>query len=262
MKKALILGCGWLAEDLAFTLKNKNWEIWATTTTPEKYHRLKNDGIFIYLHDFDQEENLLIHEFPIVDLLIISVPATQKNTIEQIDQRFQKITQFISQISYTKAIFFSSIGIYPDLDMQFREELAQDYAFNAKLSLAEKYMFKLPNLSVFRLAGLFGKNRIFAKYFQQRICTTGDQPANFIHIEDVIGLIQSYIAISSKSDIYNLVAPDHPSKRRVIEASAAKYQLDLPAAFEPQNSFQKIVHGDKIIKLLNYTFKYPSPLDF
>ncbi len=262
MKKALILGCGWLAEDLAYTLKNKNWEIWATTTTPEKYHRLKNDGISIYLHDFDQNENLAIQEFPFFDLLIISVPASQKNSLEQIDYRFQHIAQFIQQLSYTKAIFFSSIGIYPDLDREFREDPDPTYELSPKLYLAENKLSHLPNLSIFRLGGLFGKKRIFAKYFQQRICTTGDQPANFIHIEDVIGLIESFIPNTSKPDIYNLVAPEHPSKRAVIEASALKYQLDLPTSFEPQNSFQKIVLGDKIIKLLNYTFKYPSPLDF
>jgi nucleoside-diphosphate-sugar epimerase len=55
MKNLLILGCGWVGEELAYQLKGKGWNVWVTTTTPEKYHRLKNDGIFAYIHDFDRD---------------------------------------------------------------------------------------------------------------------------------------------------------------------------------------------------------------
>ena len=38
--------------------------------------------------------------------------------------------------------------------------------------------------------------------------------------------------------------------------------FEYPSSFEPQASFQKRVSGKKLTDLLDYTFKYPSPLDF
>src|SRR5690606_41767941 len=89
-------------------------------------------------------------------------------------------------------------------------------------------MQSLPATSVFRLGGLFGKQRIFAKYFQDKIVTTGDQPANFIHLDDVLGLIDGAIQQKIQNGIYNLVCPEHPLKKDVIMKSAEKYILSYP----------------------------------
>jgi|GEM_PF-6403868 len=53
--RILILGCGWLAESFAMHMKHQGHEVWASTTTSEKYHRLKADGIFSFILDFDYE---------------------------------------------------------------------------------------------------------------------------------------------------------------------------------------------------------------
>ncbi|MGH2624029.1 MAG: hypothetical protein ACRDE7_10205, partial [Sphingobacterium sp.] len=61
---------------------------------------------------------------------------------------------------------------------------------------------------------------------------------------------------------YNIVCPNHPPKKEVIQASAKKYFFNYPLAYKPKNSFQKRVRGKKITELLKYKFKYSSPIDF
>ncbi len=275
MKRILILGCGWLAEEFAHQqLKNKH-QVWATTTTEEKYHRLKNDGIFAYVHNFDgtlnkasnsiesNPENILAESLKTsdpFDLVLTSIPATNRNTVEELQIRFSKVYSLISKLHYKQHIFLSSVGIYPDMDGIFDESYKE--LLNPKLHLAEEALLELPNTHVFRLGGLFGKQRIFAKYFEDRIVQTGDQPANFIHLEDVCGILDQALNKGLKETIYNLVTPEHPLKKEVILASAEKYGYKKPLGIQPENSFQKIVSGDKIAQELNYGFKYPSPLDF
>lgn len=262
MKKILILGCGWVGEEFAHLQLKNNWQVWATSTNEEKYHRLKADGIFAYIHDFDQETDLNEVELPAFDAVLCSIPATQKNSLEQLEARFNRVKAYLEKVNYAKLIFLSSIGIFPDEDGVFDEDFNDAARMSPKLKLAEDIMGLLPNSYIFRLAGLFGKQRIFAKYFQGRVCTTGDQPANFVHLDDVRQLLSLSMEHDLPESVYHVVAPEHPLKKEVILASAKKYQLELPAAFDPQDSFQKLVLGDRLSRIFNYRFKYPSPLEF
>ncbi|WP_228384139.1 Rossmann-fold NAD(P)-binding domain-containing protein [Sphingobacteruim zhuxiongii] len=262
MKHLLILGCGWFAEELAKLYQSKGWQVWATTTQQEKYHRLKGDGIFAYTHNFDDEAELDLPFEIRFDLVLNSIPATSKNSIEDLGFRFYQVFKLLSTISYDRHFYLSSVGVYPDIDAIFDESYADEEQMISRLRLAEKRMQSLPSTTVFRLGGLFGKQRIFAKYFQNKVVTTGDQPANFIHLDDVLGLIEAAIDQHISGGIYNVVCPEHPSKKEVIMRSAQKYLLEYPAGFDPKERFQKIINGSKLPALLNYTYKYRSPLDF
>ena len=260
--RVLILGCGWVGEEFAIQCRNQGIEVWASTTNIEKYHRLKSDGIFAFLMNFDQGHqvpNFLPDTF---DYVLTSVPASKKNTIPTISQRFDNVSHFIRLLQYDKHIFLSSIGVYPDVEGPIDENFSDKGSLNRLLFLAEDKMRSLSQTTVFRLGGLFGKNRIFAKYFAGKICTTGDQPANFIHLADVIRLLFGVFSTDLKDNLFNIVCPAHPLKKEVIVASAAKYGYELPISFEPERITQKIISSDRVIQALGYTFIYPSPLNF
>lgn len=259
MKKILILGCGWVAEDLAVDLLSAGHQVWATTTQSEKCNRLIDLGIHAVLADFDTQVDMsaLPGSF---DYVLTSVPASSRIDILQTKARFEQLRISLQQITYDKHIYLSSIGVYPDIDFVFKEDY--DIDLNARLLVAEKIMLTLANTVVYRLGGLFGKGRIFAKYFENKPCTTGDQIANFVHVDDVVTLINKGFTHSLLSTVYNIVAPEHPSKKEVILASAKKYNFVPPTHWVPKDSFQKIVNSTRIIQELDYTFKYPNPLSF
>nr|WP_235891123.1 GDP-L-fucose synthase [Sphingobacterium lumbrici] len=212
--------------------------------------------------DFDVDKNVPDFLPDTFDYILTSVPASSKNTIETVSHRFDNILSFIRLLQYRKHIFLSSIGIYPDIEGRVDEHFNDQEALNPLLALAEEKMTSLSRTIVFRLGGLFGKNRIFAKYFAGKICTTGEQPANFVHLQDVIQLIFLAFSTDLEHGLFNIVCPEHPSKEEVIIASAAKYGYELPISFEPGQTTQKIVSSDRVIQTLDYTFLYPSPLNF
>lgn len=263
--RMLILGCGWVGEYVARKCLALGHQVYVTTRTEETYLRLKSEGIFPFIHDFDQANPPLQLPVNSFDWVLNSIPATQKNTLSDLSHRFIKVRDFLGTLTFEKHIFLSSIGIYPDVDREITEDTFPKSRLQEKLLLAENALSDLSATSyIFRLGGLFGENRIFAKYFQHRICETGNQPANFIHIADVSNLIVA--AFENKDQllpgIYNLVAPEHPSKKEVVLASAAKYNYALPSSFKPADLPAKIVLGTRIQERLNYTFIYSNPIDF
>ena len=255
----LILGCGWIGEALAKQLKALGHEVYATTTQEEKCHRLRGAGIFAIQADFNQD--IALDQFPPeVDFVLNSVPASARYEASVVDTRLLNLALLLHTLAYKKHIFLSSTGVYPDRDGLFVEDSPIAAATN--LARAESKMLSLPDTHVYRLGGLFGQSRIFAKYFQDKVCTTGNQLANFVHQDDVIQLLLRGFTHALKNQIYNVVAPEHPTKQAVILASAKKYGFQEPAAFQPADSFQKMVSGEALMKELNYSFIYRSPLDF
>lgn len=255
----LILGCGWVGEAFAQLLKALGHKLYVSTTNMQKYHRLQADGISVVLADFDQA--LHSADFPQqVDYVLTSVPASKSLQADELAARFQAIYTLLYKVQYKKHIFLSSVGVYPDTDGRFTED--SEVLEDSHLRRAELHLLGCANTHVYRLGGLFGEDRVFAKYFQGRVCTTGEQPANFIHRDDVLQLILQGFEQELKAEVYNLVCPMHPTKKEVILASAEKYGYQAPQAFVAGDSFQKYVSGSKLTEELGYSFLYPSPNDF
>lgn len=257
--KILILGCGWVGEEFAQQMASQGAELWLTTTSSDKAMRLEQLGDQVQVVDFDRDPEpwTLPTSF---DYVLTSVPATSKHSAELLSNRFARVRDLLQKLRYRKHIFLSSVGIYPDRDGLFDEECTE--GLNERLYDAERALQDLPDTIIYRLGGLFGKNRVFAKYFANKICTTGGQPANFVHLDDVVVLLELGFERLAEAGIYNIVCPGHPSKEEVVRASAQKYGYDLPFVFEPNNSFQKIVLSKKLIDQLGYQFQFSSPLEF
>ncbi len=255
----LILGCGWVGEAFAKEMQKRGYQVYATTTQEHKCQRLNDVGIHAFVMDFDNLTSVdgLPQSF---DFVLTSVPAVRSLESSTVKRRFEGVQLFLESIEFTKHIFLSSIGIYPDLSGVFTEEF--ELSETSNLLVAEHLLLINNRTTVYRLGGLFGKNRIFAKYFQNKICTTGYQKANFIHLLDVIELLYLGFTTGLKGQLYNIVCLEHPSKRDVIIASAQKYGLDLPLAFEDFGDFQKIISGEKITQELQYTYSYANPILF
>lgn len=262
----LIIGCGWVGTYCARRFSEEEGaQVFVTTTTPEKQLSFREAGLSAWLVDFDQQGHALPEDWPDVtfDLVIVSVPITRKDEMAAIETRFAGLSHFLSALRFRQAVFFGSVGIYPNEDAIISENTYADNRLDNKLLHGEHAMRMVsPGFNILRLGGLFGQERVLAKYFQDKICTIGYQTANFVHVADIYGVILRLVEKGITGATYNVVCPEHPIKREVIEVSATKYGFRLPAGYDDADRTAKRVSPGLLEKELDYSFVYRSPVDF
>ena len=89
----------------------------------------------------------------------------------------------------------------------------------------------------------------------------GAHGVNLVHLEDVISAITLLLQAPKGGHIYNLCAPDHPTRAEFYTLMARQMNLDAPAfRTEGQNGHGKLVDGNRICNELGFEYQYPNPL--
>lgn len=262
--KVLIVGCGWVGTYMAAEMIHAGYSVWATCTSAEKARRLEALGLAAAtVADFDVEGSPMEMGQREFDVVIVSVPIKRKDSTDTVHRRFARLVDFLGRVSFNQSFFFGSVGIYPKVSATITETTFATTELEPKLLSGETVLrAAYPNLNILRLGGLFGFERVMAKYFVGKVCEIGYQTANFVHVEDIYGVIAAMMAASAQKKTYNVVCPEHPLKKDVIAASAAKYGYAMPTAFSDADRTAKVVSPEHLIADLGYRFKYPSPLQF
>ena len=109
-----------------------------------------------------------------------------------------------------------------------------------------------------------GYERIPAKYVAGKTgLTTGEIPVNYIHRDDVIGVIEAFLQNPALwNNVYNVVAPLHPTRREVYLASCAPFGYEPPTFKNGGVTPFKIISSQKLQDALGYRFVYSNPLEF
>ncbi|WP_312994541.1 hypothetical protein [Chryseobacterium flavum] len=251
MKKIGIIGHGWLGERLA-TLMTGRYEIYTTATTEDKAIALSNKGYCAVAANFpDYQLALPYPKWDIIkdlDVLIITIPVSDKSCcVSSLYNRIQNLSAFIGDFK-GQMFLMSSTGVYPDLLKEYKEE---DIPLE---SIAGERMIRMryPQVNILRLGGLMGDNRLLKNYN----VTNLDFAVNHIHYIDIAAAILKMIQNGTKSSLYNVTAPLHPTKKQVINA-----QKNLPD-IEMEEVKGKKVLSSKLESELDFIFQYPDPRYF
>lgn len=272
LNKLSILGCGWLGQPLAVRLLAEGYLVKGSTTSPEKLPPLRHLGIEAYVASLNPEpQGEHWPELLDADILIVDIPPrASRQGGEFHPQQMGFLADLIKKSSVSKIIYVSTTSVYPEVNRIVTETDVLDPSQSAAPTLvqAEISMLELGStgreVTVLRCGGLMGYDRIPGKYVRgKQNMTTGDIPVNYIHRDDVVGILSALLASGGSVGVYNAVAPQHPARRRVYESSCQQFGWEpptfiTPAAPEPY----KIVSSEKISDLLNYRFRYPDPLAF
>ncbi len=119
------------------------------------------------------------------------------------------------------------------------------------------------DLTVLRMGGLMGENRIPGIYFAGKEQVVGHTRVNFIHQVDAAGMIAWVIKQGLWNQIFNGVAPQHPLRREVYRHNANALGIPLPASFQDaaDEEVGRLISSEKIVST-GFTFEYPDPLTF
>ncbi len=272
MKKISILGCGWLGLPLAKSLIEKGFSIKGSTTSEEKLQVLQNAGIqpFLISIKFDKVVGDVVNFLNESDILIIDIPPDLRSgNTESFIEKMKQSIPFLEKSSIKKIIFVSSTSVYSGFNLStdfVTEEQFKVYETTIavpenesgkQLLASEKILQANKNFetTIIRFGGLIGEDRNPTKFLAGRKNIDNPlSPINFIHQIDCIGIIEKIIETNSWNQIYNGVAPFHPTRKDYYTMKAAKMGLEIPEFDESKPSFGKIVSSLKVEKLLNYQF--------
>jgi nucleoside-diphosphate-sugar epimerase len=264
-----IFGCGWLGMPLAEKLISRKYNVSGSTTSVEKLKTLANKGINSVLVELNP--SLLIdpnHSFLQSDYLIICFPPKLRNNgndfyINQI----KSLSENLERFKASKIIFTSTTSVYQNLNKEMTEAEADinHVLYTAEILITKAAALNRKELNILRLSGLMGYDRIPCKYFAgKKGLENGENPVNYIHRDDVIGIITTLIEKEIWGETLNLTAPIHPKRKDVMQECSKKTDYEQAEFIKPKDSLPafKKINSNKLHDLLDYSFIYPNPLEF
>lgn len=263
-----ILGCGWLGLPLAEALAAKGYEIKGSVTSREKHQLLRGKGILPYHLILDANHTELDDPgFFKTNLVIVSIPPRRTDDVERVfPAQVGQLIYYLEEYKVPRVLFISSTSVYPETAGIAKEEdaVSPEKSSGRALIEAENLLSrsKVFKTTVVRFGGLIGADRNPARFLtRQKGVVDGSKPVNLIHRDDCIQIILELISQQVWGEVFNACCPDHPGKKEFYE-TASEISGIQPPVFEKLSSFSgKIVDSTKLIKRLNYSFMYPSPMD-
>lgn len=243
-----IIGYGWLGERIADAMGGE-YLISATTTSQNKFDLLLTKGFNPTLVSFSGDLNIpapsIWKELHNLDVAVITVPFPNKNSsVSTHSAMVANLTSFLGDFK-GQLFFMSSTSVYPDAPKEYIEADLPPSEVVAEQLIRNTY----PQVNILRLAGLMGGNRQLANYKVANL----DHPVNHVHYADVCGVIKRMIEMNSTSQLYNVVAPLHPTKAEVI--GTANNLTEHSTTIHKG----RIISCQKLVSELNYQFTYPDP---
>lgn len=269
MTQISILGCGWLGLPLAETLIEKGHSVNGSTTSESKLPILENAGIhpFLVMLDSESVSESITDFLAESEILIIDIPPKLRgNNAITVDssrkifvEKIENLIPFIAESSVKKVLFVSSTSVYGDENGLITEETIPNPETESgkQLLLVEGILQKNQNFetTVLRFGGLIGKDRhpVTSLSGKENIANP-DAPVNLIHQNDCIGIIEAIINQSKWNDVFNAVAPFHPTKEDYYIQKAKEQNLILPKFSPEKSNIKKTISSEKIENSLNYKF--------
>ena len=254
------MGCGWLGLPLAESLLAEGYDVFGSTTHPDKLPVLEASGIKPFLIELDQQNSQVPAQFLDADLLIINIPPGRKKPEEYLP-RLSLLKDRIEISKVRHILFISSTAVYaPETEQADEQASIGEEEKSQRLFQAEEMFRHLPNTAttILRLAGLIGPKRHPGRFFSGKSeIDNGLAPVNLVHLEDCIRLIKEIISQNYWNQTLHLAAPTHPTKKDFYTEATARYGGILPL-FKNEQLSNKIIDPQKAIAELGFEFNHPD----
>ena len=106
-----------------------------------------------------------------------------------------------------------------------------------------------------------GYNRVAGKYYSGKEVKDSNAVVNFVHRDDVINAVDFFLKNELENGIYNLVAPNYPTKKEIYSLNCEKLNINLPIFKENNNINNRKIIGKKLLDR-GFKYDYDNPLEF
>jgi nucleoside-diphosphate-sugar epimerase len=268
MTQISILGCGWLGLPLAKSLiAKKRYSVNGSTTSENKLSILENAGINPFLVTLESESvSESVNSFLAKsEILIIDIPPKLRGNNDDSSrkvfvEKIRNLIPFIEKSTIKKVLFVSSTAVYGNENELITEDTIPNPETESgkQLLLTEAILLKNKNFetTILRFGGLIGKDRHPVKFLAgKENLENPDAPINLIHQNDCIRIIEEIINQSKWNEIFNAVAPFHPTREEYYTQQAKERNLVLPKFSAEKSNIKKIISSVKIENMLSFQFK-------
>jgi nucleoside-diphosphate-sugar epimerase len=266
--KVAIIGCGYVGRAVA-----RHWQssltVTATTTQPTKVAELAAICPQVVVLDGNDKaalRSLLTGQ----STLLLSVGAPHPDAYEAtyLDVAKTLVSVLPDVPTVQQVIYTSSYAVYGDYGGQWVDESTPLRPGSPKkeiLAAAEQVLLSAASptrkICVFRLGGIYGPGRELVKIFRRAAGTTrpgtGNEPGNWVHLDDIVGAI-ALAQAQGLDGIYNLVSEPMPN-RELLDRVCAAHHLP-PITWDPHQvspkSYNAKVMNQKL-RSAGYEFLHP-----
>lgn len=271
MKKISIIGLGWLGEAIALLLQKQDYSVLGSSTRLEKVQLLRDKGLNAVHFELDPEPKGTAYSqlFESEVLIVTLPPRRRQGNTELYLRQLASLRALLANSMVSQVIFISSTGIYPSANKvepyTEEEQINEGNAGNEILYRAEALMESRSNyqLTVLRMGGLMGAERIPGIYFSGKEQVVGHTRVNYIHRRDAARMVAWVIDQGFWNQTFNGVAPEHPLRREVYAKNSSMLGILPPASYQeaPDEEVGRLISSDKLLAT-GFVFKFPDPLTF
>lgn len=254
-EKILVVGAGWLGEPLAQRLQKMGHQLVVTRRNPDKVAALQQSGLTAWRLDLaDKGEQLGLYDrLKPFNRLIVAIPPNDDYAAQ-----IKRLLAAWPASPEKQCCLISSTSVYPNQAGVFTENDAviADHPIVAAENIVKAWGGKS---LVLRCGGLCDHRRVIGRYFSGGQLTNANQPVNYVHLDDVIG---AYVWLTEKNlaGIYNVVAPQHPSRLNVFSEQQKRYGF-TPFSVQNEGGIDRIIEP-KALLASGFKFLKPDPRQY
>ena len=195
-----------------------------------------NYDVHAVSRDIEENQSRKIYH---CDTLVIAIPP-RDNYLEVLRETLGRVG------APTQVILLSSISFYDGKPLLIEAEaLVQSMCANAV---------------VLRLGGLMWYERIAGKYTAGKVLTS-DSRTNYVHRDDVLGIIASVISQNIRDEVFDVVAPVQCTKKEIFSQNAKAFGFD-ETEFLSGDEVGKMLSPTKLCETLGYVFAKEDVREF
>lgn len=253
-----ILGCGWFGLAFAQALVAQGYAVKGSTTSVEKLDVLAANDIKPYLVNFTGGKVIADPSFFEADALFVCIPPKRSST--ELNDYPLKISAILkaAENKSKNIVLISSTSVYGDENKTVDEHSdTNPDTPSGKVVLAAEALFKAQypsRFTIIRFAGLIGPNRNPGRFFAGKTdVPNGLAPVNLVQQVDAVGFACKLLEKQAFGKIYNVCAPEHPTRTDFYTAAARKADL-TPPSFIAEKVQWKVINSVNVPQL-GYDFQ-------
>jgi len=272
MKRAVILGCGFVGTRVARLLAGSGWEVTGVTRTAESAARLASEPFRAIACDIaDAGALAAAGELHGADAVVSAVSSGHRGEETYREVYLNGLRNAIECLNPGRILFVSSTSVYAQNDGSWVAEQspAQPKTPTGLILRGAEDMALNHGGTVARLAGIFGPGRsvLLRRFLENRAIIEGDggRHINQVHADDAAGALAHIVMHELPPGIYN-VADDKPmTQMECYSWLAAHLSRPLPPIVDsgPAEANRKRGLTDKRVsnaklRSLGWPLIYPS----